>query len=174
MGTRVVFDKRTLRKRYGAAFAAAILEYNTHGSFLDEVAQQLGGDPSPLSGEEPVKVRLVCITCMHHGIQYALHLTSREATCSCEECCAGGPDHSSLSSSPWLLCAPRACACLCVYTCMLFVPRTQLLSPCPGMHASPCAVANEQPGWPPPMHLHPPDRAPPGPPGVCAQTAIVP
>lgn len=57
MGSRVVFDKRTLRKRYGAAFSAAIRDYDEGGSFLDEIATQMGGDPSPLSNDEPVQVR---------------------------------------------------------------------------------------------------------------------
>ena len=72
MGTRVVFDKRTLRKKYGAAFEAAIRDYRAGGCFLDEIAQELGGDPSPLSGDEPVQVStaatLMALACaVYHG-----------------------------------------------------------------------------------------------------------
>ncbi|KIZ05126.1 kinesin-13 [Monoraphidium neglectum] len=56
MGSRVVFDKRTLRKKHGAAFAAAIRDHYAAGTFLDEVAQGLGGDPSPTANDEPVQV----------------------------------------------------------------------------------------------------------------------
>ena len=44
MATRVVYDKRSLRRQYGAAFAAAIAEQRRPGaSFLDEVAAACGG-----------------------------------------------------------------------------------------------------------------------------------
>ncbi|KAI8471921.1 MAG: hypothetical protein J3K34DRAFT_520125 [Monoraphidium minutum] len=55
MGTRVVFDKRTLRKKYGAAFAAAIRRYeHDDGNFLNEMAGGAAGDPVP--GDEPIQV----------------------------------------------------------------------------------------------------------------------
>jgi len=56
MGSRTVFDKRTLRRKYGAAFAAAIRDAQRSGSFLDEVAEQMHGDPAPVAGTEPVQV----------------------------------------------------------------------------------------------------------------------
>lgn len=58
MSTRVVFDKRTLRRKYGAAFTAAIRDVQQGASFLDEVAQQVAGDPAPAADEEPVQVRV--------------------------------------------------------------------------------------------------------------------
>jgi hypothetical protein len=57
MATRVVYDKRTLRKKFGAAFVGAIEAYHTRGSFLDELARDMDGDPAPTSSGEPVQVR---------------------------------------------------------------------------------------------------------------------
>ncbi|GBF99369.1 hypothetical protein Rsub_12173 [Raphidocelis subcapitata] len=56
MGTRIVYDKRTLRRKYAGVFVSAIAEYSARGSFLDEVADTLGGDPAPSAGDEPVQV----------------------------------------------------------------------------------------------------------------------
>lgn len=55
---RQVFDKRTLRRKYGGAFAAAIGAAHARGTFLDELAAQLGGSgPAESSGDEPVQAR---------------------------------------------------------------------------------------------------------------------
>lgn len=56
MGTRIVYDKRTLRRKFGAAFAAAIDASSAGGNFLDEVAATCGDDAAPAAGDEPVQV----------------------------------------------------------------------------------------------------------------------
>jgi hypothetical protein len=56
MAARIVFDKRTLRKKFGAAFVGAIEHYHARGCFLDELAKEMDGDPAPTSSGEPVQV----------------------------------------------------------------------------------------------------------------------
>ena len=55
--SRQVFDKRTLRRKYGAAFCGAIADAQQAGTFLDEIAATLRGEPTPSPEDEPVQVR---------------------------------------------------------------------------------------------------------------------